>query len=306
MKHIKITSKGWTSYTGLLGTSWFKDGMSVEPLPRMVSDRLAAVVSFVEINEDGTETPGGAAYRMIAESRERAPISRESARQSEAERLEEERLDTLRAEKAPAERIYTGAELEAIADAKGIKGLREISDAWGVKERSIPNLISATLKAQSKFLSERQARRDALSKKIDAAMFEAEIEAKKAAAAKEDARKAEEAKASELVAHPDFARVYTDGERIFPLAIFLEQAWAASGLTLTGFNRLPLRHHFAAIDAAMRRYEAEHDISLKPVEPIASPAKEAVELDPEFDREGLARVRQAIVDQIANKPAGEA
>lgn len=312
MKHIKIISKGWTAYNGLLGTTWFKDGISVEPLPQSVADRLAAVVSFVEINEDGTETPGGAAYRMVTESRQRAPVTRESARQSEAERLEEVRLTQLKAEKLPADRLYTAQELEEAVDAGGIKALRAIADKWGVKERSIPNLIGEILKVQNKFISDRKIRRDALSKKIEAALEEDAIEAKKNAALDKLVQEKADKEASHMVSNPQFERIYTDGERDFPIGIFVERAWAASGMTLTGFNRLTPDKHAAEISAAMRSYEAEFDVELKPVV-ISAPEKTdelaesetlaTDELDPEFDREALNRLRQDIISWAANKPA---
>lgn len=303
MKHIKIVSKGWVNYTGLLGTIWFKDGMSTEPVAQNEADRLSAVAQLVEINEDGTETPAGPAYRMIAASAHRAPITRAAARQSDAERLEEERLETLRADKAPLDHIYTADELEAIADKSGIKGLREIADAWNVKERSIPKLIGETLKAQGKFLKDRQVRRSALAQKIELALEEERVAKKKAELASKDAQDAVDKEARELAGNETFARLYTDGTRNIPLVLFIERAWAASGMTLTGFNKLNPARHADAIAGALLSYEQEHDVKLTPVvAESAQKPKVEPELDPEYERERWLEVRQRLVAQIANKP----
>lgn len=189
MKHLKVASPAWAGYTGTLGPHMFVDGVSVDPLPRHMRDRLAVGMQFLEINEDGTETPAGSVHRLVMESAARIEPVEPLKRQTEEEKKAEQVEIALAAAKAAPD-IFTRAELEDIASKGGIKALREVSAKWNVKHRSIPVLIEAVLVEQEKFLAKRN-------QKIAAAAI-AELEAKGIVSAPVDAE-------AEKLGNPDSA-----------------------------------------------------------------------------------------------------
>lgn len=148
MKYLKVVDAKWKGYTGALGMARFVDGRSETMLPRHIRDRMAAAMNFVEIDADGNEQPAGAAHRMIREYAERAAPVSQLSRQSEGEKNAEIAAAQVALAKIPA--VLTRAELEAIAEKQGIKGLREIGKKWNVKHRAIPTLIEMILDAQEK------------------------------------------------------------------------------------------------------------------------------------------------------------
>ena len=148
LKYLKVSGDKWKGYTGVLGMVRFVDGVSTEKLPRWQRDKMAAAMNFVEIDADGNEQPAGAAYRMIREYAERAAPVSQLSRQSEGEKNAEIAAAQVALAKVPA--VLTRAELEAIAEKQGIKGLREIGKKWNVKHRAIPTLIEMILDAQEK------------------------------------------------------------------------------------------------------------------------------------------------------------
>lgn len=153
LMYLKVADKKWKGYTGILGMARFKDGVSVEMLPRHIRDRMAAAMPFIEIDSEGNEQPAGAQYRLIRESRSRAPIIEPLKRQTEGEKAAELAAAQVAAAKVPV--LETRASLEAIAEKQGIKGLREIGKRWNVKHRSIPTLIEMILDAQEKAVAKR-------------------------------------------------------------------------------------------------------------------------------------------------------
>ena len=156
MKKLKIVAPGFDGYTGNLGGIDFVDGVSVDPVPRIFANRLSAAMMMVEI-DDGSEVDASVAYRLIAESESRAPVLEELPRQTEEEKTEENVEMVKRANLSDVV-ILSRDELEALLAKDGIKGLRDIAKPWGVKERNAVALIELILEAQSKFVSERDAR----------------------------------------------------------------------------------------------------------------------------------------------------
>ncbi|SER26062.1 hypothetical protein SAMN05216548_11411 [Faunimonas pinastri] len=152
MKHLRITAKGWEGYTGHIGMVEFVDGRSVSVVPQVLADRVSASIGVVEIDEDGLEDEAGAAARIIGGATLTVQID-PLARASEADREAEQKRLKDTAGRPPADTLYTQKELMAIADDKGINGLREIAKPWGVRDRSIPGLLVAILKAQAEFVA---------------------------------------------------------------------------------------------------------------------------------------------------------
>lgn len=128
---IKITQAGWAGYTGHLGHVEFVDGISVDDVGRGDAAFLAGIVSIedAETGKNPSDT-----QRMIEENSNRASVEQPVAVQVVTP--------------VPAA-AHTKESLEAVADASGIKGVREIGDAVGVKGNSIAELIEKILKAQA-------------------------------------------------------------------------------------------------------------------------------------------------------------
>lgn len=153
MKKLKVVRRRFEGYTGVLGRVRFTDGVSDEYLPRHIRDQMAASMEFTEIDIDGNEQPAGSQYRMIAESKARAPRAEALERQTEGDKLKELTKAVLDSSAAPE--LHTKEDLDALADKGGIKALREVGNKWGVKHRSIPTLVAMILEAQSAYVAKR-------------------------------------------------------------------------------------------------------------------------------------------------------
>lgn len=169
MKILKIVEPGWETYTGYLGMVEFRDAVSVAPVPQIVADRITSLVRVVEVDEEGAELQAGAAARIVGGATLAAEVV-PALETSTEEELAAERKAAAKRDVEPDHASYkTLEDLEAIAAKEGINGLREVAKPWGVRERSIPNLIDAILKAQA----EARERADALKAATEAARKEA-------------------------------------------------------------------------------------------------------------------------------------
>lgn len=126
---IKLVQPGWETFSDYLGYTLFKDGTSVEEVSPAEAARLASIVSIETL--DG-KNPSPAQKILDNWSAPMAVATTQTA-------------DTAA---APAvHKSWTASELEAIADEKGIKGLREIGDALGVKGTGIADLVAKIVDA---------------------------------------------------------------------------------------------------------------------------------------------------------------
>lgn len=161
MKILKIVEPGWENYTGYLGMVEFKEAVSVAPVPQIMADRITSLVRVVEVDESGVEIQAGAAARIVGGAAIAAEVVPALEKLTEEE-LAAEREAAAKREVDPDSVVYkTQEDLEAIAGKEGINGLREVAKPWGVRERSIPNLIGAILKAQAEFRERSEARKAA-------------------------------------------------------------------------------------------------------------------------------------------------
>lgn len=141
-KHrVRIVKAGWETFSGHFAGQKFVNALSVDKLPQITIDRIAALIQIV--GEQDEEVG------VLVRSEEASQT--ELAVQAPLQTLEE----NLAAAVASVEPIIEGDRviyphdvLLAIADKKGIAGLREIGDPLGVKGRAIPDLIAAILQAQ--------------------------------------------------------------------------------------------------------------------------------------------------------------
>ena len=164
---VRIVQPGMQTYTGYIRGTRFIDGVSHEAMPIRDALRLGAscavedmegrVVSpnymeFVDANEISAADVMPKVSKTIIEEESHA---KEEALQEEAgaeasEEVEDEVVDFYAPNEEHAEpKRWELSDLEAIADAEGISGLREIGEEFNVKERSIDGLIKEIMKAQS-------------------------------------------------------------------------------------------------------------------------------------------------------------
>lgn len=153
MKKLKIVQAGWENYTGYLGPVMFINSVSDEPTTKQIADQLCASIQIVEIDDDNNEIATGVAEGMVAgrglgyhDDSDVRPVAQEEL-DAETRKLREGKG------KPPVAEFYTSVSLIAIADEKGIQGIREAAKPWGVRERSIPKLIAMILQAQADFTS---------------------------------------------------------------------------------------------------------------------------------------------------------
>lgn len=139
---IKIVEPGWETFSDHLGFVLFKDGVSVEDVSPAEAARLASIVR-IETLEGRNPSPA----QMILDNWSGPMIVATT--------------DTADAAMAASAVSWTQEELSAIADEKGIKGLREIGDALGVKGTGISDMISKIVEATKGAAAAEPAKADA-------------------------------------------------------------------------------------------------------------------------------------------------
>lgn len=132
-RKLRLIGKGWEKFTGNIGVVAFQDGLSTGAVHQMDAHRLTCTIGARW--EDGTPSSVGEGYE--ASKNKPAPVIDKSAAQAPAEQG---------ATAVDAGKTYTAEELAAVADAKGIAGLREIAEPLKIKAGSIKALIEAILK----------------------------------------------------------------------------------------------------------------------------------------------------------------
>lgn len=135
---MTIVEPGLVGSNAILQGIEFKDGKSVVPATRRQIDRIAASlrVSIEGGDEDGED------FKTVSQ--------RINDRTTQIERDEKLERDVTVVSVKPAKggkKLWTQAELSAIADDKGINGLREIADPLKLRSRSIPELIGKIMEA---------------------------------------------------------------------------------------------------------------------------------------------------------------
>ncbi|HCJ5492551.1 TPA: hypothetical protein NUW79_003191 [Escherichia coli] len=126
---LKLTAVGYENFTGLFGTVEYVDGLSVSDVMPQTAKRVACVIS-VEW-EDGTKV--GVADALIANQNMPAPDETATVIPPEPSTV------------PVTTKAWAEEELGAVADEKGIAGLREIAEPYGIKGNSIAGLIKAIM-----------------------------------------------------------------------------------------------------------------------------------------------------------------
>jgi hypothetical protein len=147
MPKIRIIEPGFQGYTGNFGGAEFVDGVSVENLSKREVNQISCNIRCEAVDDEGNTTGQtiSVAESIIAHSSHtlneidpKAPDTTLPSVSDESAALPPSLIGT-----------YTREQLEAIADQKGIAGIREITDPFGIKGRSIVDLIDQFLSRQS-------------------------------------------------------------------------------------------------------------------------------------------------------------
>ena len=135
---VRLTQPGFQKYTGQMGVVFFQDGLSTDHVAERDAIRMAAVMNC-EWENGSNLSPSQHVINTLKNS---APVLKT------AEVVVDEVTPPTESEQPPTETLkWTREELEALADAQGIQGLRQIADPAGIKGRSITEMIEAIVNA---------------------------------------------------------------------------------------------------------------------------------------------------------------
>lgn len=154
MARIKITQAGWAGFTGEIGITQFKDGISVDHVGRREIVVIGASLSLIEVDDDGDEGENPALqHRMLTDGSMSMPAE---ILQPLARATDEAPAEPRAAKAVDPTTItfHTKDELEKLAETKGLSGLRSIMDPLNVKAVSINKAIQVILKAELRLKAE--------------------------------------------------------------------------------------------------------------------------------------------------------
>jgi hypothetical protein len=139
-KRLVMKQAGWENYTGPMYGIEFVEGKSVTPYSNIDAQRLGALIQIE--TEDGFNP---SVAQQLVDLR-MVPMDHDMVRNMETGELTTG--TKLNEERSNPPRIWTIEELNAIADEKGIEGVRDVAAPMGLKGRGIAELISAILEKQ--------------------------------------------------------------------------------------------------------------------------------------------------------------
>lgn len=133
-QRIRITEKGWENFSSHFGGVEFVNGLSVEPVSPSVMNHLGSIIRV-----EAVDSMAQVGYAKVVKDSQNTG----AAVQKELERTSENGQSKSKLEKPTVVVTdrYSKVDLEAIADEKGITGLREIASKLGLKGRGIAELI---------------------------------------------------------------------------------------------------------------------------------------------------------------------
>lgn len=136
---VKLTEPGFGNFTGVMGEITFEDGVSVESVEHWLAERLGSAMRVHTVDATGKEGASPGVSQQILES---GTVAMGSTKEEVAEAPRKPSQGVL------ALPVRTREELEAIADDKGIQGLRDEVAPYDVKGRKIAEIIDAAMQKQ--------------------------------------------------------------------------------------------------------------------------------------------------------------
>lgn len=143
---IKFVSPELAAFTGMYGSIEFLDGESIGHVTDSEVRLYSAITAIEVIGDDFTPE------KSYDEVKNIFAVSANLPTLADLQRMEAEGQtpEPVAAVVAPSN-LYTQAQLEAIADADGITGIRAIADPLDIKGTSITKMIAAIIASQAKF-----------------------------------------------------------------------------------------------------------------------------------------------------------
>lgn len=157
---VKIVESAFDSFTGEMSGLKFVNGLSVRSLAQDEVAKIAGVlrVNLIPVNSEsdeettGTEDTDTEGTETGTEGTEGTEgTSAETDTETDTETTETDTENTGEEAKSVAGNTvfkYTREELEALADAQGISGLREVANQYNIKGKTINDLMDKLLKIQ--------------------------------------------------------------------------------------------------------------------------------------------------------------
>lgn len=139
-QRLQIVESGMETFSDVFGGYQFTNGLSDDPINQFDAIRLGSIIRLIAVDDDRAV---GAGQTDVDHKNQRAEVVVSLAvAEPVTVAVEEVKVDTTPKTK------YTREQLEALADERGIGGLREIAEGYGVKGRGIVELINEIIKAQ--------------------------------------------------------------------------------------------------------------------------------------------------------------
>lgn len=150
MPVIRIVQRGFETFTGILGSIQFKDGVSVEPVSQAEAERIGC---FTRIEDATTGQRISLTERMV-QTRTKNHTDLGLSVERTTKPLERTTTGKVKTKVKPAElpkTAYEREDLEQLADVGGIAELRKFAKQWNVNGKTIVEIIESlmALKAQS-------------------------------------------------------------------------------------------------------------------------------------------------------------
>lgn len=144
---LRIIQKGFENYTGPMGMTLFKNGESVEDVSEREALRLSSCMRFEWIDGTQVKVTSWTAEPSAPVGRQTFAVKSDGKPEKVAGNDGKEKFMETKVSKELIQitRRWTLAELEDIADRKGIAGLREIAGKLGIKGTSINKLINSIM-----------------------------------------------------------------------------------------------------------------------------------------------------------------
>lgn len=147
----RLASEGFKDYTGIFGGVQFENGVTNDALTLrqvnniggiLVLEKVLSNGDFFQVGPHSTDPVSIDYIRHLAEE---TSIAYEATLVVNKDAYVSVDPITLVETPVVSNAKYTREELELIADKTGISGLREISDSYGIKARSVAEIINALL-----------------------------------------------------------------------------------------------------------------------------------------------------------------
>lgn len=136
-RRLKIIEPALKGYNGFIGAHEFVDGVTPYPVSWIEADQIGASIQVEDADEEGHVI--SPVMRM---HHGRTLAADDPSVQSVGMGVEVD------GEIRQIAQFYTHDELGQIADRRGLQGLRDIGNCWGVSARSVTDMIERIMKAQ--------------------------------------------------------------------------------------------------------------------------------------------------------------